>query len=248
VSNDVSNVLTTAPSAVADQTEKASAPIPSASGTQKPDFKNSNAVESIPETILPDFLENIDASNAAGDQVETNHVYDKTLAPSTPTVAEILGMHFPIPDQQIPSGQNQIGHPSSDVILHNGAITRNHFDEHVGEVTNGLANLKDLLQGSQYNLDMDTLSGLFGNHSDLLGLSSELNSNELDGNGTEQHQGFNIDAGAGSEMVPYNPCLFELAEEDSHFFEDSPNNFLDDELESMLTTEKSQLSDGRLKF
>jgi len=36
--------------------------------------------------------------------------------------------------------------------------------------------------------------------------------------------------------------LFELTEEDSQFFDDSNNSFLDDELESMLTTEKSKLS------
>ena len=52
--------------------------------------------------------------------------------------------------------------------------------------------------------------------------------------------------GTGSEMVSYNPCLFELAEDDTHFFEDSgPNGmFLDDELESMLTTDRSQLNGG----
>lgn len=49
-------------------------------------------------------------------------------------------------------------------------------------------------------------------------------------------------------MVSYNPCLFELAEDDAHFFEDSAMNnvFLDDELESMMTTDRSQLSSGSI--
>jgi hypothetical protein len=41
--------------------------------------------------------------------------------------------------------------------------------------------------------------------------------------------------------VSYNPSLFELTEDDSQFFDDSSNMFLDDELESMLTTDKSRL-------
>jgi hypothetical protein len=54
--------------------------------------------------------------------------------------------------------------------------------------------------------------------------------------------------GTGNEMVSYNPCLFELAEDDAHFFEDSAMNnvFLDDELESMMTTDRSQLSSGSI--
>lgn len=46
--------------------------------------------------------------------------------------------------------------------------------------------------------------------------------------------------------MAYNPSLFELAEEDTTFFDESSNIFLDDELESMLTTDRDTLkkSDG----
>lgn len=49
-----------------------------------------------------------------------------------------------------------------------------------------------------------------------------------------------------SEVVTYNPSLFELAEDDTTFFDESSNMFLDDELESMLTTDRDTLkrSDG----
>jgi len=47
---------------------------------------------------------------------------------------------------------------------------------------------------------------------------------------------------SGQELVSYNPSLFELTEDDSQFFEDSSNMFLDDELESMLTTDRNRLS------
>lgn len=43
------------------------------------------------------------------------------------------------------------------------------------------------------------------------------------------------------EVVTYNPSLFELAEDDSNFFDESSNMFLDDELESMLTTDRDTL-------
>lgn len=48
--------------------------------------------------------------------------------------------------------------------------------------------------------------------------------------------------GTGNELATYNPCLFELAEDDAHFFDDPSSNFLDVELENMLTTDKSKLS------
>lgn len=40
--------------------------------------------------------------------------------------------------------------------------------------------------------------------------------------------------------MSYNPSLFELAD-DSNFFDESSNIFLDDELESMLTTDRDSL-------
>lgn len=45
----------------------------------------------------------------------------------------------------------------------------------------------------------------------------------------------------GNELVSYNPSLFELADDDSNFFDDSSNIILDAELQSMLTTEKEKL-------
>lgn len=47
---------------------------------------------------------------------------------------------------------------------------------------------------------------------------------------------------SGQELVSYNPSLFELTEDDSQFFDDSSNLFLDDELQSMLTTDRDKLS------
>lgn len=46
---------------------------------------------------------------------------------------------------------------------------------------------------------------------------------------------------SGQELVSYNPSLFELTEDDSHFFDDSNNMFLDDELQSMLTMDREKL-------
>jgi len=55
------------------------------------------------------------------------------------------------------------------------------------------------------------------------------------------------DANVGmQEVVSYNPSLFELAEDDSNFFDESSNMFLDDELESMLTTDRSSLKPSDL--
>jgi len=208
-------------------------------------------IEEPAETILPDFV----ATNENMEQEQAKSVNDdknQNQIPSTPTVADLLGFQYLVAPEQQQQQQQQIlypqpGEPSSDIVLHNDHLSsRNALDEHLGEMQHGLANLKDLLQEG-YNLDMDTLSGLFGHQSsDILGLGGELNSNEGDGHGNNGTGVDGFDLGAGSEMVPYNPCLFELAEDDTHFFEDSSNQaFLEDELEAMLTTDKGQLKGER---
>lgn len=52
----------------------------------------------------------------------------------------------------------------------------------------------------------------------------------LEGNGSLQ-----------GAVTSYTPSLFELAEENSNLFDESSNIFLDDELESMLTTDRDSL-------
>lgn len=47
----------------------------------------------------------------------------------------------------------------------------------------------------------------------------------------------------GQELMSYNPSLFELTEDGSQFFDDSSNMFLDDELSSMLTTDRDKLKE-----
>jgi hypothetical protein len=65
----------------------------------------------------------------------------------------------------------------------------------------------------------------------------------------------NTDAGSGGslpssgqELVSYNPSLFELTEDDSHFFDDTSNMFLDvdNELQSMLTTDRDKLKQSNV--
>ena len=48
------------------------------------------------------------------------------------------------------------------------------------------------------------------------------------------------------EMVSYNPNLYELADDDLFDYQNN-GAFLDDELESMLTTDREKLKKGDLK-
>lgn len=45
----------------------------------------------------------------------------------------------------------------------------------------------------------------------------------------------------GSDVISYNPCLFELADDDSQLFENFDDIFLNNELDMMMTTDRNQL-------
>ena len=63
----------------------------------------------------------------------------------------------------------------------------------------------------------------------------------------------NFDKGDGMNMVAYNPSLYELADDDSQYFDyqnngafleeprSIPSSLLDDELQQMLTTDRDKL-------
>jgi len=104
-------------------------------------------------------------------------------------------------------------------------ISRHHLDGHLDEVQSGLDNLKNLLK-EDIALDKSTLMSLFGtdsNDKDSAGKASQA-SNE-----------------ASMNLVSYNPSLYELTEDDSLFGYDNDGALLDEELESMLTTDRENL-------
>jgi SET domain-containing protein len=66
-----------------------------------------------------------------------------------------------------------------------------------------------------------------------------MDSREKDTSGTTS-------SGNAGEMVSYNPNLYELADDDLFDYQNS-GTFLDEELESMLTTDREKLKKGDIK-
>ncbi|ODN00742.1 Heat shock factor protein [Orchesella cincta] len=157
-------------------------------------------------------------------------------------------------------GRNQTLNPRI-FLKANGNVAQEDLDGHLDDVEVGLNHLKDLFKGDEYQVDSDTLIGVsnsrpfnFGaidpeTYAQLFTGSPPFDNTE---NHAEQSQQLQMAAGGGGgggevghlegqELVTYNPSLFELAEDDSNFFDESSNIFLDDELESMLTTDRNSL-------
>jgi hypothetical protein len=187
-----------------------------------------------------------------------------------PEDQSVLGLNSNVAVNSAP--QNNIGQtvvnnaPSTDMVPLNMENTkqREDFDDHLDSMQNGLDNLRDLLKAEQYSIDSSTLLGvgsnnpfnmhtsidpltvakLFGddNHGILDLQEQQLMSQQ------QPVQSGDSNGGQGqvqsSELVSYNPSLFELTEDDTNFFDEATNMYLDDELNSMMTTERDQLNKG----
>jgi len=136
--------------------------------------------------------------------------------------------------QQMPTTSSVLGPSQStfDQLI----AEKQDLDQHLEHVENGLNGLKELLKGDNYKMDNDTLMGLFGTTEDI-----NFDLNALDQTATDHNMG--VIPPSDRNMDSYNPSLFELTD-DSHFFDDSSTLFLDDELQSMMTTDRKALSNG----
>ncbi|CAG7837666.1 unnamed protein product [Allacma fusca] len=149
-----------------------------------------------------------------------------------------------VPVQGMTKVEGNTNDTSTEVVLSDGQLSRHQaiapskllssslykedFDGHVGDVQSGLDNLRELLKQEQYSIDSNTLMTLFGADAD----TSELLSLKPGGVGGNDVNEEKSSSDPSSEMVAYNPSLYELADED---FFDYQNNgvFLDDELEKL---------------
>ncbi|CAL8100967.1 unnamed protein product [Orchesella dallaii] len=155
------------------------------------------------------------------------------------------------------AGRNQAVNPRI-LLKSNGNVVSEDLDGHLDDVEVGLNHLKDLFKGEEYQVDSDTLIGVsnsrpfnFGaidpeTYAQLFNGSPPFDNTENHAEQTQQLQTAAVGGGdvghlETQELVTYNPSLFELAEDDSNFFDESSNIFLDDELESMLTTDRNSL-------
>jgi len=134
------------------------------------------------------------------------------------------------------------------------------LDGHLDDMEVELNQLKDLFKSNEYHnhVDNDTLTGVSNSISrpffNIPAIDPETYSQlfngspNVDNTENQSHQLSQLAMASGTanaveqqQMVTYNPSLFELAEDDSNFFDESSNIFLDDELESMLSTDRDTL-------
>ncbi|XP_021962785.1 heat shock factor protein 1 isoform X2 [Folsomia candida] len=140
--------------------------------------------------------------------------------------------------------------PQYNLKRNNTIAKKEDLDAHLDDMQLGLDNLRDILKSDEYKMDTSTLLGVSSWPSGASSLSDPLlqlfGDGELNLDFSKLNDGNDGGVGtssssSGQELVSYNPSLFELTEDDSHFFDDSSNMFLDDELQSMLTTDREKL-------